>query len=150
VCMEWIKKACGKSEMMRIIGFPNTRFETVIERFLCLNRKQRVDFSDVALTRVCHAPFASAAASDTNTTQRVANMQGQPQTIETLLVCDSCSSVYPKGEICLLCSSGSAHLLANYSMVAPLRTKRVADQGHATQKASQEDRVMQPSPAVSP
>lgn len=150
VCMEWIKKACGKSEMMRIIGFTNTKFETVIERFLCLNRKQDVDFSQVSLTRLNHAPFAAPAATDTNTTQRVSNMGGQSQTLENLVICESCASIYPTGEICLLCSPGSAHLLANYTMVAPLRTKRVADQAHASQRSTMEDKEMQPQASVSP
>ena len=150
VCMEWIKKACGKSEMMRIIGFPNTKFETVIERFLCLNKKQSVDFSQVALTRVSHAPFAAPAASDTNTTQRIDKLQGKPETIKELVICDSCSSVHPASEFCLLCSPGSTHLLANYSMVAPLRTKRIANQSHAAQPNNLEDREILPVPSVSP
>ena len=143
VCMEWIKKACGKSEMMRIIGFPNTRFDTVIERFLCLNKQKPVEFCEVALTRLSHAPFANPASPDTNTTQRVPH-HGKSISIESLSVCESCASVFPSGEICLLCSPGSAHLLSNYSMVAPLRTKRVADQNHASPQVS---RILQTRPS---
>jgi cytidine deaminase len=150
VCNEWIKKACGKSESFRVIGFPNTKFDTVIERFLCLKRSKPVSFSEVALARVKHAPFATPAATDKNTTQRVSDLQGKPQIIEDLVICESCSSVYPAGEVCLLCSPGSAHLIANYSMVAPLRTKRVADQAHASRGHSLEDRVMRQPPSVSP
>ena len=143
VCMEWIKKACGKSEMMRIIGFTNTKFDTVIERFLCLNKQKPVDFSEVALTRLSHAPFANPAYPDTNTTQRVPH-QAKPVSLDALQICESCASVFPTGEICLLCSSGSAHLLSNYSMVAPLRTKRVADQNHASPQLS---RILQSRPS---
>jgi cytidine deaminase len=149
VCNEWIKKACGKSESFRIIGYPNTKFESVIEKFLCLNKKTPVPFSEVALTRTKHAPFAGPAATDTNTTQRISNLQGKPEKIENLVVCESCASIYPAGEMCLLCSPGSTHLLANYSMVAPLRTKRVADQHHAAHSQNLEDRVMQSPPSIS-
>ena len=115
VCMEWIKKACGKSELMRIIGFPNTKFDTVIEKFLVLNRKQPVDFSQVRLTR--------QASSLPRTEQNPNNTL-----LDHLRVCDSCCSVFPEIETCLFCSPGSPHL----SNVPPLRTKRIADQRHAT------------------
>lgn len=106
VCMEWIKKACGKSELMRIIGFPNTKFDTVIERFLVLNqRKESVDFSTVALTRL-------------------------GAVYEKLEICKICSSVFPKSETCLFCSP-------NRILSPPLRTKRVANQRHASLPDSQ-------------
>jgi len=132
VCMEWIKKACGKSEMMRIIGFPNTKFDTVIERFLCLNKKAPVGFDEVALTRIPSAPFVAPATANTNTTARQ-QIPTKSIVFENLEVCDSCSSVHPRGEPCLLCSPGSAHLLQT-AVGSPLRTKRVAGQQHAAQK----------------
>jgi len=125
VCMEWIKKACGKSECMRIIGFPNTRFDTVIERFLVLNRKQPVDFAQVRLTRVRHAPFAAPALPNSNSTLRVIQ-DAKPILFDNLDVCRTCSSVFPQGEICSLCSPTPG------ADVLPLRTKRVADQHHAS------------------
>ena len=139
VCMEWIKKACGKSEMMRIVGFPNTSFDTVIERFLCLNKSQPVAFEDVALTRISPAPFAAPVIPNSNTTHRMPMAKVDPIVFEKLQICESCASVIPAGEICLLCSPGSAHLLANYSMVSPLRTKRVADQAHASKRVTTEE-----------
>ena len=132
VCMEWIKKACGKSEMMRIIGFPNTQFDTVIERFLCLNKKAPVDFDQVALTRISSAPFVAPATANTNTTARQP-IPSKSTVFDSLEVCDSCSSVHPAGEPCLLCSPGSAHLLQT-AVGSPLRTKRVAGQQHAAIK----------------
>lgn len=133
VCMEWIKKACGKSEMMRIIGFPNTKFDTVIERFLCLNKKAPVEFNQVALTRIPSAPFVAPAAPNTNTTARQP-FPNKSIVFDNLEVCESCSSVHPIREPCLLCSPGSAHLLQT-AVGSPLRTKRVAGQQHAAQQA---------------
>lgn len=125
VCMEWIKKACGKSETMRIIGFPNTRFETVIERFLCLRSSSPVDFPEVTLTRVVTAPFVSPATTDTNTIARLPTSE-KPREYKNLIICDSCCSVFVEGESCLLCAPGSGPVRDG-----PLRTKRVADQQHA-------------------
>jgi cytidine deaminase len=145
VCMEWIKKACAKSEMMRIIGFPSTSMDTVIEKFLCLNRGQQVEFNQVALTRLPSAPFvAPVAIANSNTTQRYPS-RAKPMIFNDLVICDSCSSVYPVGEICLLCSPGSAHL--NPSMISPLRTKRVADQAHAAGKP--DETLLQDRPKTS-
>ena len=132
VCMEWIKKACGKSEMMRIIGFPNTNFDTVIERFLCLNRKvPHINFDEVALTRVPSAPFvAPVVAPNSNSTFRQP-MAIKPRIFEHLQICESCSSVHPTGEPCLLCAPGCTLFLQS-GAASPLRTKRVADQPHAS------------------
>ena len=131
VCMEWIKKACGKSEMMRIIGFPNTQFESVIERFLCLNKRQNeIGFDQVALTRFPSAPFvAPVATANANTTFRQPMETFTPKVFENLEICDSCASVHPAGEPCLLCSPG-CNLLLQSGACSPLRTKRVADQAH--------------------
>ena len=135
VCMEWIKKACGKSEMMRIIGFPNTKFDTVIEKFLCLNRKQTaIGFNQVALTRIPSAPWvAPVVAPNANTTFRQ-QVAISPTVFEDLQICESCSSVHPIGEQCLLCAPGS-NLLMISGAASPLRTKRVAGQPHANLKA---------------
>jgi cytidine deaminase len=130
VCMEWIRKACGKSEMMRIIGFPNTRFDTVIEKFLCLHRKAPVEFGDVALTRIPSAPFVAPPNANTNTTARQ-SIPAKSIVFDELEICDACSSVHPAGEPCLLCSPGCDNLLEKTGVGSPLRTKRVAGQPHA-------------------
>lgn len=147
VCMEWIKKACGKSEMMRIIGFPNTSMDTVIERFLCLNRKQEVNFDEVSLTRLPSAPFVAPPTSNSNTTQRQ-QIRAEPVVFEDLVICESCSSVHPKGEVCILCSAGSTHLTPG--MISPLRTKRIADQSHAVTRVAGPDEQLQDRPATAP
>ena len=116
VCMEWIKKACGKSEMMRIIGFPSTKFESVIERFICLNTIAPVSFDQVKLVR-----YPNPSSNETIS-------------ISDLVVCDACSSVHPRSDPCLLCKPG-LHSLQRAGGASPLRTKRVADQTHAVDRS---------------